>query len=217
MNPTSKGSNPKTLFNINFFKVNINSNVKDIPIFYETLDESKPAADSLVIDDFKICKIKSVSLFRNDLKDISFVKLLSFAGKINIKKVHRYEHFIINDKICQILITPCKYYNQETKYKTFDLITILGNQPNYHIINSYNDILKNKLTNDYQTENLYTWIGQNNSKTLNETVDIYLFTYDLEEDFININNINLTSIWNYLTNLKKAFIKNYNSIPSKEL
>ena len=109
-------------------------------------------------------------------------------------------------------------------------------KPNYFIEGNYTQLLQDAQqdpsNNDktaWASENVYTWIGQNNSIDRSqpdfvnrESVNIYIINYDLTSDEasqlnIDINKIDSMVIWDYLTNASEAFLQKYNLITSEQL
>ena len=236
-NNNGKSDDNDTIFSIYFKQVTIIPDKRLLPRFKETLDESKPAADRLEIKDFIINDIGSIDLSREILRNNSLISLLSMVGNITERKVHRFNHYLIDNKICNIIIEPCHYYNGNIKkYKSFDLITTMHGKPNYFIAGNYTQLLQDAQqdpsNNDkiaWASENVYKWIGQNNSIDRSqpdfvnrESVNIYIINYDLTSDEasqlnIDINKIDTMVIWDYLNNMSKAFVRTYNMVTDEEL
>ena len=237
VNNNPKSNDNETIFSIYFKEINIKSDKKLLPRFRETLNESNPAADRLTIEDFIINDILNVDLTREAIRNTSFITLLSMVANISERKVHRFNHNTLNDKICNVIVEPCYYYEGNIKkYKKFDLITTMWEKPNNFILGSYNQLLQdaqqdpsNEDKQMWASENLYTWIGQNNSVDRSqadfvnrESINIYIVNYDLTSEEanqlnINIDNVDSMAVWDYLNNMSEAFLQNYNQITAEQI
>ena len=205
-----------TLFKITGYTVQLISNFEEAR-FVERTERDSRYIGNITLDDFEIEKIGESQLQRDNIKDISLIDLANQFHRLTAESTYFTYNYTLNnikkpfypdmvDKVpFELIIDPCKYYkNKDKQYKNFTFI-----KTNEQIHKSLNQDPEEK-------ENLYTWIGQNNSGKKIEEVNLYFILLpSTSGDFYN--DMSPGQMYNYINNIMVRFTQVYDGVSKKML
>jgi hypothetical protein len=208
MNPNPISNRENTTFIINGFSIILKNKLENGFFKEDTINDGKYIGN-LNIEDFEIIPIKTVGGQRKDLMNMSLYELSSYF--INLQNIREIPNYFINGNPFQLLIDPCEYHsNKSKKFKNFNF-----NKENIQIHKSRTNNLGHRESNGIPIQDLYTWIGQNNSGKEREIINLY---YILLPDYPNMfTKKELYQKYDYLNNIRFRFTQLYEGVSHEML
>jgi hypothetical protein len=170
-------------------------------------NENQKYIGNIQLDDYLIAHPERVEIKRSDLLNNSLIDLVNLVLPSPI--TNDGENYLFLDRRFCIIMDPCKYYEKPKFYKRWCMYS-----DNMNLTR-----VRNREPERKDDEDLYGWIGQNNSGSEIEEVNIYFVLLPIPPDSMSdyFTAFSAGQKSDYIQNISKRFMQVYPDISQEEL
>jgi hypothetical protein len=210
MSYTSKKLNMEKLFNISLNLVKLDKKKLSFGRFNQSLKkipkDNEEYIGNINYSDFSIENIPNNTWFRR--KDLQYISLFDLVNHfINLEDNEKEDTYTINHSKFILYIDPCEFHSgRNSGWKCFS----------FHKTNS-NIRLSRSLNNTENLNDLYKWIGENQTTNSNENVNIFIMVLPESDEPVLFSKMKSYQKIDYLKNCMSRFIKLHDNISNFEI